>query len=45
LRDAETQISNNGSPFAVPSNIKTNINGGLGVFSTYSPAYDTIIAQ
>lgn len=44
-RDAETQISNNGSPFAVPSNIKTNINGGLGVFATYSPAYDTIIAQ
>jgi len=44
-RDAETQISNNGSPFAVPSNIKSNITGGLGVFATYSPAYDTIIAQ
>ena len=44
-RDAETQISNNGSPFAVPSNIKSNITGGLGLFATYSPAYDTIIAQ
>jgi len=44
-RDAETQTSNNGSPFAVPSNIKSNITGGLGVFATYSPAYDTIIAQ
>jgi hypothetical protein len=44
-RDAETQMSNNGSPFAVPSNIKSNIFGGLGVFATYSPAYDTIIAQ
>jgi hypothetical protein len=44
-RDAETQTSNNGSPFAVPSNVKSNITGGLGVFATYSPAYDTIIAQ
>jgi hypothetical protein len=43
-RDAEQQISNNGSPFAVPSNIKSNIIGGIGLFATYAPAYDTIIA-
>jgi len=43
-RDAEQQISNNGSPFAVPSNIKSNINGGIGLFATYAPVYDTIIA-
>ena len=44
-RDAETQMSNNGSPFAVPSNVKSNINGGLGIFATYSPVYDTIFAK
>ena len=44
-RDAETQLGNNGSPFAVPSNIKSNINGGIGLFASYSPSYDTIIAR
>lgn len=44
-RDAETQLGNNGSPFAVPSNVKSNINGGLGLFASYSPSYDTIIAR
>jgi hypothetical protein len=44
-RDAETQLSNIGSPFAVPFNIKSNINGGIGLFATYAPVYDTIIAR
>lgn len=44
-RDAENQLGGSGSPFAVPSNIKSNIEGGLGVFATYSAAYDTIIAR
>lgn len=44
-RDAETQLGNNGSPFAVPSNVKSNINGGIGVFASYSASYDTIIAR
>lgn len=38
-RDAETQVSNNGSPFASPSAIKSNVNGGLGLFAAYSPTY------
>ncbi|MBK9401973.1 MAG: DUF4249 domain-containing protein [Bacteroidetes bacterium] len=44
-RDAENQLANNGSPFAVPSNVKSNIIGGRGLFATYSVAYDTIIAR
>ena len=38
-RDAETQVSNNGSPFATPSVIRSNVKGGLGLFSAYSPSY------
>ena len=38
-RDAEIQISNNGSPFASPSSIKSNVTGGLGLFASYSPSY------
>lgn len=44
-RDAESQISNNGSPFAVPSNVKSNIVGGLGLFASYSASFDTIVAH
>ena len=44
-RLAEQQLANNGSPFAVPSNITSNIQGGMGLFATYSPVYDTIIAR
>ncbi|MBL7923965.1 MAG: DUF4249 domain-containing protein [Bacteroidia bacterium] len=44
-RDAENQLSSNGSPFAVPSNIKSNISGGRGLFATYTATYDTIIAN
>lgn len=44
-RIAEQQQANNGSPFAVPSNIPTNIKGGIGLFGTYSSVFDTIIAR
>lgn len=44
-RDAENQAGNNGSPFAVPSNIKSNITGGLGLFATYSAFIDTVYTQ
>lgn len=44
-RDAENQVSSNGSPFAVPSNVKSNISGGRGLFATYTASYDTIIAN
>lgn len=40
------QINNGGSPFAVPSNIPSNIKGGaLGVWAGFSPNYDTLICQ
>lgn len=44
-RDAENQLGSNGSPFAVPSNVKSNIKGGRGIFATYTATYDTIYAQ
>lgn len=44
-RDAENQLGSAGSPFAVPSNIKSNIQGGRGLFATYSASYDTVIAN
>lgn len=44
-RDAENQLGSSGSPFAVPSNVKSNISGGRGLFATYTASYDTVIAQ
>jgi hypothetical protein len=44
-RDEETQVSNNGNPFANPAPVSSNINGGLGVWGGYSVSYDTIIAH
>jgi hypothetical protein len=44
-RDEETQVSNNGNPFANPAPVTSNINGGLGVWGGYSITYDTVIAQ
>ena len=44
-RDAENQIQGNGSPFSVPSNVKSNIVGGLGIFASYAPTFDTIYAK
>lgn len=41
-RDAENQLGNNGSPFAVPSNVKSNIKGGLGVWASYNSTLDTL---
>ena len=37
------QISSNGSPFASPINVPTNISGGaLGIWAGFSPYYDTL---
>jgi Domain of unknown function (DUF4249) len=44
-RDAETQIANNGSPFSLPAPIRSNINGGLGIFASYSPYYFSLRAR
>jgi hypothetical protein len=39
-----TQIYSAGNPFATPTNIPTNIQGGaLGIWAGYSPWYDTLI--
>ena len=38
------QIATAGNPFATPTNIPTNIEGGaLGVWAGYSPSFDTLI--
>jgi hypothetical protein len=44
-RNQETQVSNNGNPFSNPQPIKSNINGGLGVWGAYGVSYDTVIAK
>ena len=33
------QIGTNGNPFSEPMNLVSNINGGLGIWTGYSPAY------
>jgi len=44
-RTEESQVQSNGNPFGSPQPVTSNINGGLGIWGGYSPAYDTIIAQ
>jgi hypothetical protein len=40
------QMYSGGSPFAVPTNIPSNISGGaLGIWAAYSPWIDTLICQ
>ncbi len=43
-RAAETQSSSNGSPFASPAPLKTNINGGIGIWEGFAYTLDTVIA-
>jgi hypothetical protein len=44
LRDFETEVSNNGNPFAAPTTITSNISGGaLGYWGGYGAVYDTIV--
>jgi len=40
----EIAAFNSGNPFAAPATIKSNINGGLGVWGGYGVVYDTIVA-
>lgn len=44
-RDADNQIGSNGSPFASPAPIRSNVNGGLGLFASYSPSYFYLKAE
>ncbi|MGB0424731.1 MAG: DUF4249 domain-containing protein [Flavobacteriales bacterium] len=39
----EDQIGTQGSPFATPANLPSNIEGGLGLWAGYATSYDTII--
>ena len=41
----EDQMANQGSPFALPSNIESNVNGGLGVWAAYATYYDTLVCN
>jgi hypothetical protein len=40
----DAALNSNGNPFAAPTLVKSNIEGGLGVWCGYSPSYDTLIA-
>lgn len=40
-----TAVGNTGSPFAAPTNIKTNISGGLGIWAGYGVSHDTLVAK
>ena len=44
-RTFEQEVFNNGNPFASPTTIKTNIDGGLGVWACYGASYDTLIVS
>lgn len=41
----EMAISSQGNPFAPPTNVKTNIEGGLGWWIAYGASVDTVICQ
>jgi hypothetical protein len=42
-RSFDTQLASNGNPFAAPAPLKSNVNGGLGIWGGYSPSFDTLI--
>lgn len=43
IRSMEEQLQAQGSPFANPADVATNIAGGLGLWVAYSPFVDTVI--
>jgi hypothetical protein len=43
IRSLEAQFGNQGSPFAVPFNLESNLQGGLGAFIGYGAVYDTVV--
>jgi len=38
----ETAVNTNGNPFSSPTLVRTNVEGGLGIWCGFSPAYDTL---
>jgi hypothetical protein len=45
FKSYEDQLANQGSPFALPSNVKSNVQGGLGVWAGYGAYYDTLVCE
>jgi hypothetical protein len=43
IRSLEAQIGNQGSPFAIPFNLESNLEGGIGAFIGYGALYDTVV--
>lgn len=43
ISSMEEQLQSQGSPFANPADVATNIDGGLGLWVAYSPFIDTVI--
>lgn len=44
-RTLEFELGGQGSPFAAPVIVKSNVSGGLGIWSGYAPTYHTLIAR
>lgn len=45
IRALENQAATAGSPFSAPGNLPFNIEGGIGIWAGYAPAYDTVICE
>jgi len=45
IKSLEAQIGNQGSPFATPFNLESNLQGGLGAFIGYGAIYDTVVCS
>ena len=41
----ENNVASAGDLFSTPANVKSNINGGLGIWAGWGPAYDTVVCQ
>ncbi len=44
LRSYYSDLGSQGSPFASPASLQTNVEGGLGIWAGYGVSRDTIIA-
>jgi Domain of unknown function (DUF4249) len=45
INSLEDQAASQGSPFALPFDLESNVAGGLGAFIGYGAVYDTVICQ
>jgi hypothetical protein len=43
IATSDDQLVNNGSPFAVPANLPTNVEGGRGLWAGYAPLFYEVI--